>query len=418
MANLTDIQQAIQKANLAGWLLYDFRGQNPIALHVARLESSGTRRWFLWIPAQGQPHWLIHAIEGNTFRQVSPDMIGTTEKYVSWQELSQKIGRMTHSSGDEGPSDGATRRIAMEYSPFGAIPYVSKVDAGIKEMVEEATGAEIVSSADLVQLVQAVLTPEQVTSHKQAAQICLDAKDLAFSFVRESLLAGHSISEYDVQSMLMEHFAKNQMDVDHPPIVAVNANAADPHYSPDANHHSPIQEGDMLLMDIFARQSNSRQDCFGDVTWTAFCGKEVPQKVQAVFRAVAASRDRAVSFIQEKLDNGEIVHGYEVDEASRQILSDAGYKEGILHRTGHSLGPAVHFNGVNIDNLETQDKRTLIPGVLFTVEPGIYLPELNFDNGPTAKGLGIRSEINCFMHADRVEVTTLPLQTELPALLA
>ena len=413
MTTLNEIQQTLQEQNLDGWLLYDFRGQNPIALHVAGLERSGSRRWFLWIPAQGEPHWLIHAIEGNTFRNASPEIAGTVEKYVSWQELSQKIGRMTRA---EGPT--ATGRIAMEYSPFGAIPYVSKVDAGIKEMVEEATGAEIVSSADLVQLVQAVLTPAQVTSHKEATQICLAAKDLAFQYVKDSLLAGRAINEYDVQCVIMDHFAANNMDVEHPPIVAVNGNAADPHYAPDAETHAPIQEGDVLLLDIFARQEGNAQNCFGDVTWTAYCGKEVPAKVKEVFQVVAASRDRAVSFIQAQLDAGQTVHGYEVDEAARGVISDAGYGEGILHRTGHSLGTAVHFNGVNIDNLETQDRRSLIPGVMFTVEPGIYLPDLNFDGGPVAKGLGIHSEINCFMHADRVEVTTLPLQTEIPALLA
>lgn len=412
MTNISDIQKELQAQQLDGWLLYDFRGQNPIALHVAGLAASGTRRWFLWIPSAGEPRWLIHAIEGTTFGDAAARFGGTVESYVSWQELAGQIRSMVVPEGSS-----TKRRIAMEYSPFGAIPYVAKVDAGVKEMVEEATGAEIVSSADLVQKVQAVLTPEQIASHKAAATVCLQAKDLAFSFVRESLQADKAINEYDIQNVIMAHFHANNMDIDHPPIVAVNANAANPHYAPNPNRHSPVQVGDMLLLDIFARQANSPLDCFGDVTWTAYCGETVPDKVNHVFQVVAAARDRAVSFINEKLGQGETVYGYEVDEAARSVISEAGYDEGILHRTGHSLGTALHFNGVNIDNLETQDQRSLIPGVMFTVEPGIYLPALNFDGGSTAKGLGIRSEINCVMHEDQVEVTTLPLQTEVPALL-
>lgn len=411
MNNLSKIQSFLQQEEIDGWLLYDFRGQNPIALHVAGLETSGSRRWFLWIPAEGPPKWLIHAIEGSTFRNTDPNMAGSVEKYVSWRDLSQKLGAMVQIQ------NRAAIRIAMEYSPYGAIPYVSKVDAGIKEMVEESTGAQIVSSADLVQLIQAVLTPAQLSSHRRAAQVCLDAKDVAFKFVAEALRSGQAINEYDVQMAIMEHFAAHNVEVEHPPLVAVNANAADPHYAPDATHHAPIRAGDMLLLDIFAREKGDPLNCFGDITWTAYCGRDVPPLVNELFTVAAAARDRAVSFIQEKLNSNQSVFGYEVDDASRQVIVDAGYAHGILHRTGHSLGPAVHFNGVNIDNLETQDRRSLIPGVMFTIEPGIYLPDLNFDNSPQAKGVGIRTEINCIMHADRVEVSTLPLQTEVPALL-
>lgn len=413
MTSLSVIQKYLLQNQMDGWLLYDFRGQNPVALHVAGLATSGSRRWFLWIPASGEPRWLIHAIEVNTFRNRAPEMVGPTETYVSWRELAQKVGHMI-----DGRGTGDARRIAMEYSPLGAIPYVSKVDAGMKELVEEATGAEILSSADLVQLVQAVLSPDQYASHQEAVRICLEAKERAFHFVRESLLGDQAITEYDVQSVILEHFAASQMEVAHPPLVAVNANAADPHYAPDAQNHSPIQRGDVLLLDIFTRGSGSSQNCFGDITWTAYCGRNVPAKVGEIFKVVAAARDGAVSFIQDRLKEGQTVHGFEVDDYSRGIIIDAGYGHGILHRTGHSLGPAIHFNGVNIDNLETQDRRTLIPGVMFTVEPGIYLPELNYDGGPTAKGIGIRSEINCFMRAESVEVTTLPLQIEVPALLA
>lgn len=410
--NLDDIQHHLQTYDLDGWLLYDFRGQNPIALHVAGLSSGGSRRWFLWIPRTGEPHWLIHAIEAATFTHIPSALRGETTYYVSWRELEDALTHMV-----TGTRDGSLR-IAMEYSPDCAVPYVSKVDAGTKELVERATGATIVSSADLVQHVQAVLTPVQLTSHRRAAAACLAAKDAAFDFIRTELAAGRPLTEYDVQQQIMEHLSVSGMRLEHAPIVSVNRFAAIPHYAPDAERHNPIREGDMVLMDIFGRSADSPSDCVADITWTAYCGRQTPDAVRIVFDAVAAGRDAAVEFMQKRLSAGEPVHGYEVDEVCRTTIEQAGYGNFILHRTGHSLGTAVHFNGVNIDNLETQDRRRLIPGVMFTIEPGIYMPDFNFDGGPHAKGLGIRSEINCYVHEDRVEVTTLPLQTEVPALLA
>jgi Xaa-Pro aminopeptidase len=202
------------------------------------------------------------------------------------------------------------------------------------------------------------------------------------------------------------------------PIVAVNANAADPHYHPSAHRHATIQEGDMVLIDLWSREPDDPTNCFADLTWTAYAGKSVPSKVLDVFQVVAAARDGAVRFVQAQLDAGRTVHGHEVDTVARNIISDAGYGKFFIHRTGHSLGPTGHYLGVNIDNLETEDRRALLPGVMFTIEPGIYMPAFNFDDSAQAKGLGIRSEINCYMHEDRVEVTTLPTQTEVRPLLA
>jgi len=406
--SLSEIQQRIQDLQVDGWLIYDFRGQNPIALHVAGLQGSGSRRWFLWIPKSGTPTWLIHAIEGSTFNHVTPELIGPIHKYVSWEELDGNLAQIV--------GKNSSLRIAMEYSPNCAIPYVSKIDAGIKEVVERATDAEVVSSADLVQYAQAVLSDSQIDSHRAAAAKCLEAKELACDFIRDSLLAGKEISEYDVQSVIMNHFRSHNMALSHPAIVSVNAHAADPHYAPTSTRHSPVRRGDMILMDIFTRDESSPHGCFGDITWTAFCGEETPAAVTDVFNVVAAGRDAAIAAVTAAMDAGEVIHGYEVDDACRNVIIDAGYGDYILHRTGHSLGPAVHWNGVNIDNLETQDRRSLIPGVMFTIEPGVYIPDFKISD--TAIGLGIRSEVNCLMHADRVEVTTLPLQTDVRALLA
>jgi Xaa-Pro aminopeptidase len=245
----------------------------------------------------------------------------------------------------------------------------------------------------------------------------LEAKDRCFDFIARKLRAGEAISEFEAAEYIMAQFSALGMEP-MMPIVSVNANAADPHYGPSANRHSPIQVGDMILIDLWSREPDDPASSMADLTWTAYAGKEVPSKVVDVFNVVAAARDASVRFIQAQMDAGRTVRGAEVDIVARDLITDAGYGEFFIHRTGHSLGPTGHYLGVNIDNLETQDQRVLLPGIMFTIEPGIYMPGFNFDDSPKAKGLGIRSEINCFMHADRVEVTTLPPQTEVRPLLA
>ncbi len=405
---LQTIRNYLHIHGIAGWLLYDFRGQNPIAASVAGLQSTGTRRWFLWIPAKGEPQWLVHAIEQAAFSAVTPDMAGPQHYYVGWQELEKKLRAIL--------PQGASSQIAMEYSPHGAIPYVSNVDAGTMEMVRANTCAAVVSSADLVQLVQAVLTSRQMETHRRAAAHMLAAKDAAFAFVAQALRQQQEITEYDVQQLLVQQFRAADLTWDHDPIVAVNGNAALPHYAPTAQQHSPIRRGDVLLIDLWAKEKNSPDDCYADITWTAYCGADPPPTASRVFAVVAQARDTAVTVISQAFENGKTLHGYEVDDAVSAVITDGGFGEGILHRTGHSLGPTTHWNGVNIDNIETQDRRSLIPGVMFTIEPGIYLPHLDFDESGQTKGLGIRSEVNCIVHDGRLEVTTLPFQTELTAL--
>jgi Xaa-Pro aminopeptidase len=410
MTNLSLIQAYLAKAEVDGWLLYGFRDQNPIALGVAGLRSAGSRRWFLWIPKTGRPAWIAHSIERTTFLDLPAELAGDVHLYVTWQQMAALITQVVQVAGQP------ARRILMEYSPQNAVPYVSRVDAGMMEVVLAATGAEILSSADAVQLAVARMNEEQVAGHRTAAAICMAAKDKAYGWIAEKLRNGERITEYEAQQVVVEHFAANGLEP-LPCIVAVNGNAADPHYFPTAKRSSPISVGDVVLIDLWSRLAGDPDSCMADLTWTAYCGAKVPERVTQIFEIVRAGRDRAVQFAQDRFAAGQPVHGYEVDDACRTLIEQAGYGHGILHRTGHSLGPLGHWIGVNIDNVETQDRRTLIPGVMFTIEPGIYLPDLNFDDSATPKGLGIRSEINCYVHEDHVEVTTLPLQTAVKALL-
>ncbi|MBE2235188.1 MAG: aminopeptidase P family protein [Anaerolinea sp.] len=393
MNDTATIQALLREANLDGWLLFDFRGMNPIAASIAPLppQAMFSRRWAYWIPTQGEPQWLVHAIELAPFRDwpVQPRF------YVRWQEMEEQLAAML----------GDARRIAMEYSPRCAIPYVSRVDAGTLEMMR-SLGVEVVTSADLVQAVEARLSPAQIDGHRRAAAALLRIKDEAFDHVAQALRSGQSISEYSVQQWIAERIAAAGLVADHDPIVAVNGHAADPHYIPTAQRHAPIERGDFLLLDLWARETTP-DAIMGDITWVALCSDQAPQRYQHIADIVADARDACVAFIQQEMAAGRPVRGCDADDVCRGVIERAGYGRYFIHRTGHSLGTAGHGNGAHLDNLETNDTRRLLPGTAFTIEPGIYLPG----------DFGVRLEIDVLVHESGIEITTLPLQREIIRLL-
>jgi Xaa-Pro dipeptidase len=380
--DLDSIQNALRKAGLDGWLLYDFRGLNPIARRIVGFDTrqSATRRWFYLIPAKGEPTGLVHAIEKQSLGAAP----GGRLVYRSWRELESHLA-----AGLSG-----MKRVAMEYSPRAAIPYVSRVDAGTVEMIR-ALGPEVVSSADLVQQFEARWTPAQKTLHDQAARDTLLAKDEAFALVKERQRAGLRVTESEIQAFIQSRFDARGLVTDHPCIVAVNDHASDPHFETAAGPHDrEIRRGDLLLIDLWAKVANDERAVYYDATWMAYCGSEVPSRMQEVWEAVRGARDAAVAFVETAAAERRVVKGAEVDDVSRAYIEERGFGPYFLHRTGHSIGAEVHGNGVNIDNLETRDERTLIPGICFSIEPGVYLPEF-----------GVRSEIDMYMDDGRAYVT-------------
>jgi Xaa-Pro aminopeptidase len=380
--NLQAIQKALREDDIDGWLLYDFRGSNPIARSVIGFDESqiGTRRWFYLIPAVGEPVAILHVIEPHATRGAP----GRTVLYRSWKDLEALLAE--HLKG--------FKQVAMEYSPGAAIPYVARVDAGTIEMVR-AAGPEVITSADLVQRFEAVWTPEQKGLHDRAALGCHAATDAAFALVKERLAAGRPVKESEVQALIAARFADEGLTSNHPCIVAVNDHASDPHFetAPGPNDRE-IKKGDLLLIDFWAKVANDPTAVYYDATWMAFCGKDVPPKMREVWETVRGARDAAIDFVIKSVGEGKTVRGGEVDDAARNHIEARGYGQYFLHRTGHSIGYEVHGNGVNIDNLETRDLRTLIPGVCFSIEPGIYLPEF-----------GVRSEVDMFVGESGAEVT-------------
>lgn len=293
------------------------------------------------------------------------------------------------------------KSVAMEYSPGNAIPYVSTVDAGTVEMVRTA-GAQVVSSANLVQRFEACWTDEQAADNFETAKHLREIVDLVFGFLKQKLGSGGSTTEYEVQQFMLKEFERRGIWTESDPNCSVNGNAANPHYEPTREVHSAVQKGDFVLIDLWAKKKKDRS-VYADITWTGVMSEGVPEEVQKVFQAVKAGRDAALKAVKDAFGSGKEIRGCDVDDAARSVIEKAGYGEYFIHRTGHSIGEVIHGNGANMDNLETRDERRVIPGTSFSIEPGVYLPGK----------FGVRSEIDVYISPKKeVIVTGLPVQEQ------
>jgi Xaa-Pro aminopeptidase len=393
MFDLTAVQKAIASLGFDGWLLYDFRGLNMLARRVIGLSDNAmlSRRWFYFVPVKGEPRKLVHQIEPHALDTLP----GGAQKYLRWQDL--EAGVKTLVSG--------ARKVAMEYVPRNANPYVSRVDAGTIEVVR-SFGVEIVPSGDLVQMFEACWDDEQWAMHLEAAQHTRSAYDVAFSFIADRVRRTGSVRETEVQQCIVDHFRKHNLVADHPPICAVGPHSGDPHYAPGPDSDGVIKEGDFVLIDLWAKMDRPHS-VYSDLTWTGFVAKEVPEKFTKIFRIVAGARDAAIAKVQDAFRNRTPLQGWEVDQAARSVIEKAGYRQNFIHRTGHSIGQEVHGNGANMDSLETREDRRVLPRTCFSVEPGIYLSEF-----------GVRSEVDVFVDKDeKVHVTGGTPQTEVVPIL-
>ena len=391
------IQTALRAANLDGWLFYDFRRSDPLAPRILMLgeDASGSRRWFYYIPASGEPTKIVHSIE----RSKLDPLPGKRLIYRGWEEQHACL-RETLSA----PANKKPGRVAMQYSPMNDIPYISRVDAGTIELVR-SFGVEIVTSAELVQQFEAVLTPAQKQSHIEASDKMHRVILEAFAEIARNVRADKPMTEYDIQQFVARRLEEEGMERENG-IVAVNANAANPHYFPTREVNLPIKRGDFVLLDIVSKLRQPGAICT-DQTWTGYVGESVPEEFARIFNIVREARDAATEFVRKNVREGKEIRGAEVDDVSRGVIQRAGFGDQFTHRTGHSIGEEGHGNGVNIDNFETRDSRRITPGVCFSIEPGIYL-EGKF---------GVRSEINVYVAEKDIEVTGQPIQTEIVPIL-
>ena len=394
MFELGVIQSALREFNFDGWLLYDFRGSNVLAQRILQMPDgfTGSRRYFYFIPAEGTPEKIVHRIESD----VLDHLPGNKTIYLRWQELEAAVDNIV----------GRHRIVAMEYSPRNGNPYISRVDAGTVELVR-ASGCEVVSSGDLISRFESTLTDAQWQSHLEASEITNAAFSRAWKFIADQVRTHGFVEELAVSDEIMRHFAEHNMTTYHPPIVAMNGNAGNPHYETGTGSTTKIVEGSFVLIDLWAKL-NIPGAIYSDLTRTGYVGASVPEKFTTVFNIVAAARDAGIQYVRSACDAGRQIQGWEVDDAVRGVIEAAGYGPHFCHRTGHNLAQETHGNGTHIDNLETHETRRLLPRTLFTIEPGIYLPEF-----------GIRSEVNVFIYADStVQITGGPVQTAIVAILA
>ena len=392
--NLEHIQQALRADGLDGWLFYDFRRSNPIAHQVLKLpaEDMYTRRWFYFVPAHGTPSALISAVESH----VLGSLPGERRVFQTWREMQAHLQAVLQRG----------MHIAMEYSPMNAIPYIARVDAGTLELVR-SYGVEVVSSANLAQRFVAQLSDEQMESHREAGRRLIAAKNALFAALSDDLRAAVMLDEYSVQQRFITLLQHSGAILPDPPIIAVNANSGNPHYVPTSSKHDPIRRGDLLLCDFWGRLPEPGS-IIADYTWMAFAGTrdEVPALQREVFEIVRRARDTGITFVRERLAAGQHVEGRQVDDTVRAVIANAGYGQYFIHRTGHSITTVDHGDGANNDNFETQDDRYLLTHTCCSIEPGIYLPEF-----------GVRSEVNILIQERDVEVTGVPVQEEIVALL-
>jgi len=393
MTRLEQIAAALKAARLDGWLFYDFRLSDPLAYRILNVPSGATttRRWFCYVPATDAPIAIVSAVEAHRLDALAARKV----VYRSYDEMTSALGNAL---------TGA-RRIAMNYSPRAAIPYVSRVDAGTLEMVR-GCGVEVVSAADLIQRFEASLTAAQLESHHRAAAALRAVVDETFADMAERIEGRRPVSERSVQAFVMERIAARGLATHEPPIVAVNEHSSDPHFDLNRAEERAIRTGDFVLLDLWAKES-SPDSIYADFTWTAFVGLEAPAEHARIFQIVAKARDAVVELIEQRIASRQAISGREADRAARAVIEEAGLSESFVHRTGHSIGREVHGTGANLDSLETLDDRSLIESTCFSVEPGIYLPGR----------FGVRSELDMTIENGCARVSGEPRQRAIVALL-
>ncbi len=394
--DLKAIQAALREHHLDGWLFYDHHHRDPIAYRILGLDENSfvSRRWFYFIPADGEPRKLVHRIEAGKLDSLP----GSRTQYSSWQELEQQLETLL--------DDANT--LAMQYSPRNAIMYVSMVDAGTVELIR-SMGKNVVTSADLVSQFEAVLTNQQIDSHFEAQRRLDAVLASGWRFIGDSVRSGATLTEFDVVQFLNAEIQKAGLWTDHGPNCSAGPNSADSHYDPSPETARTIRSGDFILIDIWAKLASPGNPALPDpraiwydITWTAVLGREPSPREQLIFNTVRDARDAAIAVVQRAYAEGRPIAGWEADDAARNVIRSAGFGEWFTHRTGHNIEISIHGNGAHLDNLETHDERLLLPNTCFSVEPGLYFPG----------EFGVRSEINMITRPGSAVVTG-PSQQEL-----
>jgi Xaa-Pro dipeptidase len=381
--DLAQLREALTEAGVDGWLLFAFHGLNPVAVRVLGLTGMNTRRLFVLLPREGEPVAVAHKIELQDLKGFPGRII----PYARWSELHEALASLV-----------AGRTLAMEISPDDAVPYLDRVPYGVVELLHRF-GAKLVPSGALVSRFAAGWSSAELEDHRRAAEILATVARETLAWAVRQPSTG--LSESALQAKVIAQVEARGLVFDDHPIVAFGANSAKPHYQPQAGSDAVLQAGDLVLLDLWAGTSHTT--VFADQTWIGYAGPRPPERVSQVWRTVRDARDAAIQAIAQATAEGRPIAGHEADRAARRVIEAAGYGESFVHRTGHSIDRDVHGSGPHLDDYETHDDRRLVPGVGFSVEPGIYL----------SGAFGIRSEVNVFMGSGGPEVTPREPQVEL-----
>lgn len=357
--NIVEIQEQLAKMNIGGWLLYDFQKSNPIACDVLAMprEKNRTRRFFYWIPSKGTPVRIVHEIESH----VLDHLPGEKQLYLRWQTLESLLRDVLKGS----------KQVAMEYSAKCSVPYISKVDGGTVDLVRSC-GVEVISSAPLL-LKSTVLTEPQVKSLEEAASVLEIALEESWGAIHDALVKEKKITDCDIQNLILNIFEKHDCTTNAPPHCAINADSADPHFEPNQDRPVAIKKGDFVLIDLWCKKKTP-YSVYADVTRVGIVGCEPTPKQREVFEIVRKAQREATELLRKRMKEGKEVKGYEIDQAGRKVIEDAGYGKYFIHRIGHNILTDVHGPGTHFDSLETFDDRPILRGTLASCEPGIYLP--------------------------------------------
>jgi len=379
---IADVQSHLRQEGCDGWLLYDFQRINPLARAFLALPEDylTSRRFFYWIPTQGEPIKIVHAIETH----VLDHLPGRRVVYLKWQEFQERLASVLQ----------GVRKVAMEFSSHCSLPYVSKVDAGLIDLIRSFS-VEVVSSANFLQYYTCVLDEEQLALHYEAAEFLSETAALAWEKIAQALALGKPIDEYQVAQFIQNRISLEGFINEDAPICAVNEHSADPHFIPKKETARIIQKGDFILIDLWCKKNHPKA-VYGDITRVAFAGARAPRRHEEIFAIVRKAQESATDYVMARFAQKDYPKGYEVDAVCRRVIEQAGYGANFTHRTGHNIYTKDHGPGAHIDGLETHDFRTLIPPTCFSIEPGIYLPG----------EFGVRLEYDLVsIDADTVQIT-------------
>lgn len=390
---IQDVQNWLKEANIDGWLFYDFQRSNPLAcdfLHISP-RTLLTRRFFYWIPKKGISIKLVHAVEPH----VLDHLPGEKKIYLYWQSLESSLAEILKKA----------TKVAMEYSPRCAIPYLSRVDGGTLDIVR-GRGIEVVSSAPLLQHYLGIWNEEKYLTHLQAVNFLDQTVEKTFEWLSKKLKTGAKTSEWDVQEYMRQEFNEKGFVSDALPICAFGPNSANPHYCPEKNSSRILEKGDLVLLDLWCKK-NSPEAVYGDITWVGVADTQPSLKQINIFEIVKKARDSAFEFIKRRFEQKKPIYGYEADGVCRKVIEEAGFGPFFTHRTGHNIDEQDHGYGTHLDGLETKDERMIAPSSCFSIEPGIYL----------SGEFGIRLEYDVFVSKTHQVKVTGKIQNTMRTLL-